>query len=278
MAGRRGGPAVIAGVTHLTMEADLDHGSALAEPWGFTPVFRDEVVLEPGFEGIDDGDAPLPLSLLAGPGGLRLEVVRHRRTSGRPSAYGALFRSPPPDGGADPEPEAGEPVVRDLLRRAGPLADPVRRRLPAVGGLAWYDAASTEGGLAGIFCTVPDVAQEAAFWEEFAGASWQERGPDAACGTIPSPRSRGECAFVIARGGDTPGHAMNDIGFPSMGVFSTSIAADRDRAVAAGATPLAEPIVTDVGGRRLAMALIRTPGGAPVELLSVARNRTRRMG
>ncbi|MEU2577721.1 hypothetical protein ACIP3B_33830 [Streptomyces anulatus] len=62
-----------------------------------------------------------------------------------------------------------------------------------------------------------------------------------------------------------------------MGVFSTSIAADRDRAVAAGATPLAEPIVTDVGGRRLAMALIRTPGGARAELLSVARNRTRRM-
>ncbi len=42
---------------------------------------------------------------------------------------------------------------------------------------------------------------------------------------------------------------MNDVGFPSMGVFSTSIAADRDRAVAAGATPLAEPIVTEVGGR-----------------------------
>ncbi|MFJ9183130.1 hypothetical protein [Streptomyces sp. b84] len=35
-----------------------------------------------------------------------------------------------------------------------------------------------------------------------------------------------------------------------MSVFSTSIAADRDRAVAVGATPLAEPIVTYVGGRR----------------------------
>ncbi|MCX4604684.1 hypothetical protein OG402_29910 [Streptomyces anulatus] len=114
----------------------------------------------------------------------------------------------------------------------------------------WYDAASTDGGLAGISCTVPDVAQEAAFREEFAGASWQERGPDAARGTIPSPRSRGECAFVIARGEDAPGHATNDVGFPSMSVFSTSIAADRDRAVAAGATPLAEPIVTYVGGRR----------------------------
>ncbi|MER6017140.1 hypothetical protein [Streptomyces anulatus] len=93
------------------------------------------------------------------------------------------------------------------------------------------------------------MAQEAAFREEFAGASWQERGPDAACGTIPSPRSRGECAFVIARGEYAPGHAMNDVGFPSMSVFSTSIAADRDRAVAVGATTLAEPIVTDVGGR-----------------------------
>lgn len=125
---------------------------------------------------------------------------------------------------------------------------------------------------------MPDVAQEAVFWAEFVGAPKQERGPDAACGTIPSPRSRGECAFVIARGEDAPGHAMNDVGFPSMGVFSASIAADRDRAVAVGATPLAEPIVTDVGGRPLAMALIRTPGGAPVELLSVATNRTRRMG
>ncbi|MFJ8659373.1 VOC family protein [Streptomyces sp. NPDC093795] len=262
------------------MESGLDHGTALAEPWGFAPVFRDEVALAAGFEGLDDGDTLLPLALLAGPGGLRLEVVRHRRTSGRPSAYGALFRGLPPDGAGAVEPASGEgeSVVRDVLRRAGPMADPVYRRLPTVGGLAWYDAVSTEGGLAGILCTVPDVIQEAAFWAEFAGASWQERGPDAACGTIPSPRPRGECAFVIARGEDGPGHAMNDVGFPSMGVFSTSIEADRDRAVAAGATPLAEPIVTDVGGRRLAMALIRTPGGAPVELLSVARKRTRRMG
>ncbi|MCX4985987.1 hypothetical protein [Streptomyces sp. NBC_00572] len=278
MAGPRGGRAVIAGVTHLTMEAGLDHGTALAEPWGFAPVFRDEVALEAGFEGIDDGDTLLPLALLAGPGGLRLEVVQHRRTSGRPSAYGALFRSPPPDGDAAPEQEAGEPGVRDALRRAGPMADPVRRRLPAVGGLAWYDAASTGGGLAGILCTVPDVIQETVFWAEFADASWQERGSDVACGTIPSPRPQGECAFVIARSEDGPGHAMNDIGFPSMGVFSTSVEADCDRALAAGATLLAAPIVTDVGGRRLAMALIRTPGGAPVELLSVARNRMRRMG
>ncbi|MFH9761524.1 hypothetical protein ACH4MJ_05225 [Streptomyces anulatus] len=96
------------------------------------------------------------------------------------------------------------------------------------------------------------MAQEAAFWEEFADAFWQERGPDAACGTIPSPRSRAECAFVIARGEDAPGHAMNDVGFPAMGVFSTSTAADRDRAVAAGAIPLAEPILTEDGGRRSA--------------------------
>ncbi|MEU3900087.1 hypothetical protein [Streptomyces sp. NPDC045251] len=265
-------------MTHLTMEAGLDRGTTLARLWAFEPVFRDEVALEAGFEGIDDGDTLLPLALLAGPGGLRLEVVRHRRTSGRPGAYGALFRSAPPDRDAAGEPEAGARAVRDVLRRAGVLADPVCRRLPAVDGLAWCDAASGEGGLAGILCTVPGVEQEAAFWAEFAEASWQEQGPEAACGTIPSPRRRGECAFVIARGQDGPDHAMNDVGFPSMGVFSTSIEVDRDRAVAAGATSLADPIVTDVGGRTLAMALIRTPGGAPVELLSVARNRTRRMG
>ncbi len=94
--------------------------------------------------------------------------------------------------------------------RRGATRTPPRR--PAT-RLTWYDAASTDGGLAGISCTVPDVAQEAAFREEFVGASWQERGPDAACGTIPSPRSRGECAFVIARGEDAPGHATNDVGF-----------------------------------------------------------------
>ncbi|OKI54190.1 hypothetical protein AMK17_24520 [Streptomyces sp. CB00072] len=102
--------------------------------------------------------------------------------------------------------------------------------------LMWYDAASTDGGLAGISCTVPDVAQEAAFREEFVGASWQERGPDAACGTIPSPRSRGECAFVIARGEDAPGHATNDVGFPSMGV-----SAPPSRRTATERSPRARP-------------------------------------
>ncbi|MFE3374511.1 hypothetical protein [Streptomyces anulatus] len=122
------------------------------------------------------------------------------------------------------------------------------------------------------------MAQEAAFRAEFAGASRQERGPDAARGTIPSPRSRGECAFVIARGEDAPGHATNDVGFPSMGVSAPPSRPTATARSAAGATPLAEPIVTYVGGRQLAMALIRKPGGVPVELLSVVRNRTRRMG
>lgn len=66
-------------------------------------------------------------------------------------------------------------------------------------------------------------------------------------------------------------HAMNDRGFPSIGVYSTAIDVDYERALEFGATPISAPIATMVGGRGVRMALIASPGGAPVELLTVAK-------
>ncbi|MET9614943.1 hypothetical protein [Kitasatospora indigofera] len=283
---------MIAGVTHLTMESPLEPGIALGTALGFELDFVDRVELPAAFEAVEDEDHILPLALLAAPSGIRLEVVDHGRTSGRRGAYEAIFRGRPPAG----PPVAGREALREVLRRAGALADPVCRAVAGPAGTAWFesgpdaesgsgsesgsesgsDAASgtAAGGLAGLLCRVADVRAEADFWSAFAKARWGSVQRDAAWCTLSSPLFPAACRLLLVPGdGTRPAHAMNDLGFPSIGVASTSIEADCARAVAAGATLRAEAVVTSVGGRPLRMALIETPGGAPVELLSVHRLR-----
>ncbi|MCX4745048.1 hypothetical protein OG455_05830 [Kitasatospora sp. NBC_01287] len=216
---------MIAGVTHVTMEAGLDAGVAAGRSWGFEPELRDAVALPASFECVGETDHVLPLALLSGPPGIRLEVVDHGGDSGQPSAYA-----------------------------------PIPRR-------------SAEAGFAGLSCTVPDTAAEAAFWSGFARARWAGPGPGTVRGTIPSPLPGMDCEFELVPGtrGEGQVHAMNDRGFPSIGVFSTSMERDCARAVRLGAKLRSAAITTTVGGRPLRMALIETPGGAPVELLAAAR-------
>lgn len=271
---------MIAGITHLTMEAEITGGIRLAGQWArFEPDFIDELDLPRTFEDVEDSDGTLPLALLTAPGGIRLEVVQHRAPSGRPSAYEGIFASRPPPSAGHVAP--GRPEVRDVLLRAGVLTDPMYAALPVPGGGAWFDASGATDGLAGVLCEVGDVRAEADFWSGFARTTWHGDGTDAAWASMSSPVLPAPCAFVVVRGDPatrpTP-HAMNDRGFPSIGVASTSIDADCARAVAAGATLRSEPIVTTVGGRPLRMALIETPGGAPVELLAAHRSTGRQTG
>ncbi|MBM0274296.1 hypothetical protein [Micromonospora tarensis] len=254
------------------MEAELSRGLALAAELGFQLDFVDEVALPAAFEGIEGHAHRLPLAVLAAADGLRLEVVRHRRDTGRPSAYRAVFQAPPP---ADATVLAGSSAAADVLRLAGLLRTPTCVSLPAAGGgEAWFDASRSAGaGLGGLLCPVGDVPAEVDFWSAFAKATWRGVRADAAWGSIPSPRPQPRCELVLTRGADdTSPYSMNDLGFPSIGVYSTAIESDCERALAAGAKLRAAPIVTEINGRRLRMALIESPGGAPIELLCVHRD------
>jgi hypothetical protein len=277
---------MIAGITHLTMEAGLHRGVELGTGLGFRLEFLDNVTLPGRFEGVengtgvDDSDDVLPLALLAADQGIRLEVVEHRRRSGRPGAWTGLFRCPPPTGS---QPAVGvvaggaaadRSAVREVLRQADVLPDPQCVVVPASGGQAWFDPSPPAGGLAGLLCHAHDVRAEADFWTSFARFRFRSVDADVACGYASSPLPQARCAFVIIRA-DEPasGHAMNDCGFPSIGVFSTAIDRDWERARSAGATLKAAPISTTVGPRSVRMALIETPNGAPVELLSIQQQR-----
>lgn len=270
---------MIAGITHLTMEADLQRGVDAGTSWGLRLEFRDDVALPASFERIEDADHTLPLALLAGHG-IRLEVVQHRRTSATPGAYTPLFRSRPPDG----LPLRDRVHTRELLLRAGMMDDPTCVALPVPDAEAWFDSSAASGGLAGILCSVADVPREAEFWTAFAKARWRHAGADGAWGHLSSPLPDAHGALVLVpHPTDTAvsaeaAHAMNDRGFPSIGVLSTAIDTDCARAVDAGAVLRAAPIATTVGDRPLRMALIETPGGAPVELLTVTASPRRGVG
>lgn len=161
--------------------------------------------------------------------------------------------------------------MADLLRRAKLLGDPVTVRFEACHAEAWCDASGTGAGIAGLVIHAEDLDAEVEFWSKLLRVRWRGREPDAVWGTIPSLVAA-STELLLIREADAPGvHAMNDRGFPSIGVYSTAIDTDYERVVKLGATPVAAPIATMVGGRGVRMALIASPGGAPVELLTLAK-------
>jgi hypothetical protein len=257
---------MIAGVTHLTMEAELKHGIGLGVDLGFELDFTDDIELPAGFEGVECSDYVLPMALLVNTHGIRLEVARHRWQTARRGAFTAVFRSAPP---ATLGTVVHRPEIGNVLRQAGVLLDPTCMVMTNFGGEAWFDALPSGVGLAGILCYAVDVFTEAEFWSSFAQVMWSGVSADAAWGSISSPLPQAQCQWVIMQSDEVPPtYSMNDSGFPSIGIFSTAIERDLERAEAAGATLMSEPIVTTVGGTLLRVALILTPAGAPVELLA----------
>lgn len=285
---------MITGITHLTMEGERAHVLRLAAGMGFAPRVVDDVELPAGFEDPDDAEGVLPLAVLEAARGMRLEVVTHSRSTGRRGAWGGVFAGPPPVGAGR---VVARPELAERLRRAGVLGDPVCVELD-VGGArdlppaeAWFGTSghgdeddgdggcgsAAGGGLAGILGRTADVAAEVAFWSAFARVRWDEVGIDAAYGRAPLPMPRQTCAVVLVRDeARTEPFAMNDAGFPSLGVHSTAVDRDCATAVAAGAAMWADSVVTSVGGQAVRMALVATPGGAPVELLGVERAKAAR--
>jgi hypothetical protein len=176
----------------------------------------------------------------------------------------AIFHGHAPSSTRTPE---AEPRLRDLLQRAGVSAEPQAAARPG----AWF-AGSAGVGVAGLLSEVPDVTAEAEFWSRLLRFHWAFQDGEAAWALVRSPLLRTEYHVVIAAN-TTPRSrpAMNDLGFPSVGVYTTSLDADCERGVTAGAALRTEPIQTEVGGRSVGMALLETPGGALVELLQVRR-------
>jgi hypothetical protein len=261
---------MFAGVTHLTTEANLDEGTEYWTELGFHLQFIDAVELPHSFENVDGGNGSLPLAMLAMDGGIRLEVVQHPWRTGRLGPYSAVFRCAPPKR-ATHFPD--RPAVRQLLQRGGVLRDPVCAVVTADGGEAWFESSNDEpaNGIDGILCRVADVRVEAAYWAEFARYRFNYFDQSGCVARVSSPavRSKHDIVLVQAESESESESAMNDCGFPSIGVYTTSVDGDCRRAVSAGATVRAAPIVTTVGGRQVQMALIETPGGALVELLAV---------
>jgi hypothetical protein len=256
---------MIAGITHLTMESELTRGIAAGSRLGFNLDFVSEVELAGEFEGIECGAYTLPLAVLAHESGIRLEVVEHRTQGNKISAYSGVFRCAPSTIQGTP---IERPAIQELLMKARILHDPCCLKI-CNGGEAWFDANPSGTGLAGIICRSGDVLADVEFWQKFARAKWDMVDGAFAVGSIPGIWSYMSCALVIVPSENgCLDYAMNDVGFPSLGVFSTNVMRDFEKAATVGANLRAPAIVTDVGNRRVSMALVETPGGNPVELLS----------
>lgn len=257
---------MITGLTHVTLQSRIAEGLRLGAELGFAEEFVDRVALPADFEGLGDaGESRLPLAMQSAPEGIRFEVVEHGRPAERTGAYTPLFAGPPPLAATRLE----RPRMRELLRLALLLAEPVAVRFEQCRAEAWCDAAGARVGICGLAVRAADLAAESEFWSKLLRVRWRGRTPDAMWGTIPSLVSASSELLLVHDPEATGVHAMNDRGFPSIGVYSTAIDADYERVLGLGARPVAAPIGTMVGGRAVRMALVVSPAGAPVELLTV---------
>ncbi|MFF9765941.1 hypothetical protein ACF1GT_04885 [Streptomyces sp. NPDC014636] len=257
---------MIEGISHLTMEISLEEGARFAGRVGFRHDFTGEVDLPADFERVTPHKAPLPLALYSAREGIQLEIVHHAERAGGEGAFTGVFGCAPPAGVGDP---VSRPAVADAIAKSGAALAPQCLALSPHGTETWFDAGGGAGGLRAIVCRVRDVAVEAAFWESLAEVHWDSVTAEAAWGTVPSALRRTGCPLILTRD-EAPlaEHRMNDSGFPSIGVVSTAIEADYERALALGAVARAAPIPATVGSRRLRLALFASPGGLLVEPLA----------
>ncbi len=257
---------LIGGITHLTMEAPLQQGMRFADQVGFRRVFSDKVQLPAAFEPIGLSSGPLPLALYTATQGTQLEIVDHDEPAPRYGAFTGVFGCAPP---ANLSVVARSAQVADFIVKSGAARAPQCALLGPYGSETWFDAAGGAGGLRALVCRVRDVVAEATFWGRFARVRWGEVDANAAWGAVQSPLPRTRAALLIV--GDEraeTSHDVNDAGFPSIGVVSTTIESDYRMALDIGATSRGAPITVTVGSRRLRLALIASPGGAPIELLA----------
>lgn len=257
---------MIEGISHLTMETSLAEGARFAGRVGLRHSFTGEVDIPADFEHVTPYRAPLPLALYSARRGIQLEIVHHAERACSEGAFTGVFGCAPPQGAGDP---VSRPAVADALAKSGAAQAPRCLALGPDGTETWFDAAGGAGGLRATVCRVRDVAAEAAFWEGFAEVHWDSVSAEAAWGTVPSALPQNSCLLVLVPA-EKPfaDHRMNDRGFPSIGVVSTGIEADYERALALGAVGLSAPIATTIGSRPLRLALFTSPGGALVEPLA----------
>ncbi|MGW0884899.1 hypothetical protein [Streptomyces sp. NPDC002671] len=256
---------MIEGISHLAMEGSIEDGARFAGLVGFRHDFTGEASLPESFERVTPHRTPLPLALYSAPESIQLEVVQHAEPTRAVGGFTGVFGCPPPEGLGTP---VSAPVLAEAIAESGAARDPRCLALSSPGTETWFDAAGGAGGLRAVVCRVPEVAAEAAFWEQLAEVQWDAVTAEAAWGTVPSAMGTG-CVLVLARDETaSAGRQMNDAGFPSIGVLSTEIEADYARALSLGAVARSAPIQATIGARRLRLALFASPGGVLVEPLA----------
>lgn len=127
---------------------------------------------------------------------------------------------------------------------------------------------------------VPNVVRSAEFWTEALGFVREEADTDGggmretdrvANLLFTSPLQERILRLILYRSaGRRAGH-LDDAGFPCLAFLTTSLMADRERAVRCGATKASEPFCLEVAGHDLTVSVVEGPSGELVELVHMER-------
>jgi len=210
-------------------------------------------------------------------GGMALELVCHGEVGRARAAYQPLIV------GMRPELLTESPVAahardwRSVWRNALNV-DATCGLWSAANAEVWGGAAGAELTIPAILLASPDLERERKFWHEGLGFIEQNRGRTEEGiswlrMSYAAPVPAWQCELILV---ESPGIStdcrLDDAGFSCLALTCSSLSSDLQRGLAHGGRDASGCFSALVNGRRLDLVLLRSPGGAPIELVQTARS------
>jgi len=236
---------VILGADHLALNcASVGDGQAALEPLGYETRFveSDLVNHEAKRPFLSSWSDRHTIAMLQRSPHLAIELTCHGMASGRSASYELLL---PGEGvaGAD-----------------SPFEVPAERR-----GVCWLGPSQS---VPTVLTAAGDLATSARFWEGL-GFVRHTCSEDALRYRLARPVAAWSLELLV-RGPARTG-ALDDVGFTCLALLTRRLEQTLERAVACGGLDPSPPFEVRVAGKLLKVALVRSPGGSPVEFLEIGR-------
>jgi hypothetical protein len=272
---------MICGVDHVALACtELESAIEALKASGFSVRFIDhDVPNDAGKASILLDYQPLHSMALCDPAsGISLELTKHGSRIGPQAGGFQLLLARAPQARANVMDGRAHDIANIWLDAFGHQSTPMA--WTPFGSTVWCldpPADGREQETLGLLLPVPQVVREAEFWTSALGFKEVSSGALGRDGDwkhlrLPAPVPNWSADVILLEDADPSGLTMLDSGgFPCLALLSTNLKDDLARCIDHGGTIGAKPFSVVVAAKTLNVALFRSPGGALIELLSVAR-------
>jgi hypothetical protein len=262
---------MIIGYSHVTLSsADLNQDAAWLESMGFERKFTEEGLVNDPLKGpyLATPADTMSMIFLEAPGSIAIELVSYERwADSSVGNYELLLESPAGHSCGDLQALDYHHVWGNTLSRDLGGGSVGSMNIP----LSFARGSGETGGVLSIRSVTANVGRELEFWCSALGCC-----KGAHSGSAPTPWVTAEFAspvpqwranLMFVEGDPVPHPHMDSPGSTCVSILVKDLQRTADTASGAGALSVSNSFEIEVDGKVLKIAIVRTPGGAIVELM-----------